>query len=226
MILINLFSIFDPARSINYSLNWLSLLYVILFIPNLYWFIPSRYSYFFILILNFLVLEFKILLNLKINVINIILFIRLFIIILLNNFIGLFCYIFTATSHISVNLSLSLILWVLIILFGWINYTNHIFIHLVPSGTPTILIPFIVLIERISNFIRPITLSVRLAANIIAGHLLITLISSTGTNLNFFLLLIILLVQSVLIVLELRVSVIQAYVFSVLRTLYRAETSH
>lgn len=226
MILINLFSVFDPSTSLFYSLNWFSSIYLIIFLPNLYWFIPSRYNYFFILIFNFLIFEFKILLNLKINLINIILFISLFYIIILNNFLGLFPYIFTSTRHISVSLSLSLTLWLSIILFGWINYTNYIFIHLVPLGTPGILIPFMVLIETISNFIRPGTLSVRLSANIIAGHLLITLISSTGPNLRLLLLIIILLSQRVLIILELRVSFIQAYVFTVLRILYRRETSH
>lgn len=223
--MINLFSIFDPSSSINYSLNWLSLIYVFFFIPNLYWLIPSRYSYFFINLINFLIMEFKLLLNFKFNLINIILFIRLFIIIIINNFIGIFNYIFTGTSHLSLNLSLSLLLWFSIMLYGWINFYNHIFIHLVPSGTPFVLIPFIVIIESISNLIRPITLSVRLRANIIAGHLLITLISSTGNNLNIFFLLFILLSQRILIVLELRVSIIQAYVFSVLRTLYRSEIS-
>jgi len=99
------------------------------------------------------------------------------------------------------------------------------FIHLVPQGTPNILIFFIVLIETIRNLIRPRTLAVRLTANMIAGHLLITLISSTGNFLIILFLFIMLLIQCLLIILELRVSIIQAYVFSVLITLYRAEVN-
>lgn len=223
--IINLFSIFDPATSLNYSLNWIRRIWVYLFLPILYWFIPSRWNYFIFLIINFLIKEIKLLLNLKNNIINLIIYISLFIIILLNNFIGLFPYIFTRSAHITIRLTLSLVLWLSYIFFGWIKNINFIFTHLVPQGTPFILIPFIVLIERIRNIIRPGTLAVRLSANIIAGHLLITLISSTGVNLRFFLLILILLRQSLLIILEVRVSIIQAYVFSVLRTLYRTETN-
>lgn len=223
--IINLFSIFDPSTSIQYSWNWIRSIYIILFLPNLFWFIPRRWNYLYLRIIKYLINEFFILLNNKINVINILIFISLFILILLNNFIGIFPYIFTSTRHLSFSISLSLTLWIRIILFGWINYTNHIFTHLVPQGTPRILIPFIVLIESISNIIRPLTLAVRLSANIIAGHLLITLISSTGTKLNIILLSLILLSQRILIILELRVSIIQAYVFTVLTTLYRTESN-
>jgi len=58
--------------------------------------------------------------------------------------------------------------------------------HLVPIGTPPILIPFIVLIELIRTIIRPLTLAVRLTANIIAGHLLLVLLSSLMTNISYF----------------------------------------
>lgn len=221
--IINLFSIFDPSTSIYISLNWIRSIYIYLFFPNVFWFLPSRWNYFYLIILKFLINEFFILINIKINNINILIFIRLFIIIVLNNFIGIYPYIYTSSRQISFRITLSLTIWLSIILFGWINNTNHIFIHLVPQGTPRILIPFIVLIETISNFIRPITLAVRLSANIIAGHLLITLISSTGTRITIVTLVIILLSQCILIILELSVSIIQAYVFTVLSTLYSTE---
>lgn len=221
--IINLFSIFDPANSIIFSLNWISSFYVLLFIPNIFWVIPSRWNYIYYNLFKYLINEFKNLFSNKIRIINIIIFIRLFNIIILNNFMGIYPYIFTSSSHLTFRLTLSLVLWIIIIIFGWINYTNNIFTHLVPTGTPRVLIPFIVIIERIRNFIRPITLRVRLSANIIAGHLLMTLISSTGNNLRLILLILILLVQNILIILELRVSIIQAYVFTVLRTLYRTE---
>lgn len=221
--MINLFSIFDSSTSLNYSINWLSSLLLLLFIPIIYWFIPSRFNYLLNYLLNKLINEFKVLLNFKLNNINIIIFLSLFYIIILNNFLGLFSYIFTSSSHIIFGICYSLIIWISIILFGWIKNINHIFTHLVPQGTPIILIFFIVIIETIRNIIRPGTLSVRLSANIIAGHLLITLISNNGSNLIFFILIIILLIQNLLIILELAVSIIQAYVFTVLSTLYRTE---
>lgn len=223
MILINLFSIFDPSTSIIFSLNWISCLYVIMFIPFIYWYIPSRWNIIILILLKFLSNEFKVLIVKKLNLINLLIYLRLFIFITLNNLLGLFSYIFTSTSHIVISLSLSMPLWISFMIFGWFKNLNHIFIHLVPQGTPFVLIPFIVLIETIRNLIRPGTLSVRLAANIIAGHLLITLISNTGRTLNLIFLILILLGQSLLIILELRVAIIQAYVFSVLRTLYRTE---
>lgn len=223
--IINLFSIFDPATSINNSYNWLRSVFIFLIFPNLFWFIPSRWNILWINLFKYLINEYYILINKKINIINILLFIRLFIIILLNNFLGIFSYIFTSSRHLTFRLTLSLILWICYILFGWIKYTNHIFTHLVPQGTPTVLIPFMVLIETIRNVIRPITLAVRLSANIIAGHLLLTLISSTGRKINTSLVILILLRQRLLIILELSVSIIQAYVFTVLRLLYRIETN-
>jgi F-type H+-transporting ATPase subunit a len=84
--------------------------------------------------------------------------------------------------------------------------------------------PFIVVIESISNLIRPGTLAVRLSANIIAGHLLITLLGNqTAQASSSLLLIIILIVQITLLTLECAVSIIQAYVFAVLSTLYSRE---
>jgi F-type H+-transporting ATPase subunit a len=95
--------------------------------------------------------------------------------------------------------------------------------HLVPLGTPGVLMPFIVLIETTSNIIRPGTLAVRLAANIIAGHLLLVLLGNQGASLSSPLLLILLVTQIILLVLETAVAAIQSYVFAVLATLYSRE---
>jgi len=97
--------------------------------------------------------------------------------------------------------------------------------HLVPSGTPYVLMPFMVIIELIRNIIRPLTLSVRLAANIVAGHLLLTLLSSQCSNVLLVVLLPLITALVLLAVLESAVALIQAYVFSVLSTLYVAEVN-
>lgn len=219
--IINIFNIFDPSTNLYFSLNWFRTLIIFFIFPYQFWFIPSRLSLLWNLILNYLFKEFKVILSFSFS--NLIIFIRLFIIILWNNFIGLFPYIFTSSSHIRFCISLSLILWTRIILFGWINFSNHIFTHLTPSNTPTILIPFIVMIEFIRLIIRPITLSIRLTANIVAGHLLLSLLGSSGQKINIIFLTLIITTQILLFILEISVSIIQAYVFSILSLLYRRE---
>jgi F-type H+-transporting ATPase subunit a len=97
------------------------------------------------------------------------------------------------------------------------------FAHLVPQGTPGVLIPFIVCIETIRNVIRPGTLAVRLSANMIAGHLLMTLMGNTGPSLGTVLVGFLIIGQLCLLVLESAVALIQGYVFAVLRTLYSSE---
>lgn len=221
----NLFSIFDPSTNFNLSLNWLSSLLGLIIIPYIYWLIPNRFSILWNTILITLHKEFKTLLGTSGHVGRTFIFIRIFSIIVFNNFIGLFPYIFTRTSHIAITLALALPLWISFILYGWINNTNHIFTHLVPQGTPSVLIPFMVCIETISNIIRPGTLAVRLAANIIAGHLLLTLLGSTGPSINIILINVLLITQIALLTLESAVAIIQSYVFAVLRTLYSREVN-
>jgi F-type H+-transporting ATPase subunit a len=87
------------------------------------------------------------------------------------------------------------------------------------------LIPFIVIIETISNLIRPGTLAVRLTANIIAGHLLLTLLGNNGPSISHTLLIVLISAQIFLLILEAAVAIIQAYVFAILRTLYSREVN-
>lgn len=222
--IINLFSIFDPSTNIfNLSLNWLRTILGILFFPILFWFLPSRNLLFWNKIFLTLHIEFKTLLGVSSFKGTTFIFISLFSLILFNNFLGLFPYIFTRTSHMTITLSLALPLWLRFMLYGWINNTKHIFAHLVPQGTPSVLIPFIVIIETISNIIRPGTLAVRLSANIIAGHLLLTLLGNTGNSLSTIIISILIFTQILLLTLESAVAVIQSYVFTILRTLYSRE---
>nr|AST14944.1 ATP synthase F0 subunit 6 [Callosobruchus chinensis] len=222
--MMNLFSSFDPSTGLNLSLNWASSLIPIIMIPPMFWFIPSRINMLWVKINLILHKEFKILLNHKSQG-STLMFISLFTLILFNNFLGLFPYIFTSTSHLVLTLTLALPLWLSFMIYGWTNNTMHMFIHLVPQGTPNLLMPFMVLIESISNIIRPGTLSIRLSANMIAGHLLMTLMGSTGTSLNIIMINILILTQILLLILETAVSIIQSYVFTVLSTLYSSEVN-
>nr|YP_009176426.1 ATP synthase F0 subunit 6 [Cryptolestes pusillus]ALI87007.1 ATP synthase F0 subunit 6 [Cryptolestes pusillus] len=219
----NLFSSFDPSTNFNLSLNWISSLIGILIIPPMFWLIPSRLSILWINIIITLHKEYKILIsNFNIKGSTLI-FISLFSFILFNNFLGLFPYIFTSTSHLILTLALALPLWLSFMIFGWINNTTHMLAHLVPQGTPPVLMPFMVCIETISNIIRPGTLAVRLSANMIAGHLLMTLLGNTGPSMPMILISVLIIVQILLLVLESAVAIIQSYVFAVLSTLYSSE---
>nr|YP_010154895.1 ATP synthase F0 subunit 6 [Hylarana latouchii]QQX28238.1 ATP synthase F0 subunit 6 [Hylarana latouchii] len=144
------------------------------------------------------------------------------------NLLGLFPYTFTPTTQLSINLGLAVPLWLATVLVGFRNQFNHSLAHFLPEGTPTPLIPVLILIETISLFIRPLALGVRLTANLTAGHLLIHLISSavlaifslspTAAFITF-------LVLILLTILEIAVAMIQAYVFILLLSLYLQENT-
>lgn len=217
----NLFSIFDPAALLLIPFNWIRLIMFLIIITPRFWVLLSPINKIFSLLTYSIKREFSILLKTK--KINIIIFISLFFFILINNVLGLASFTFTATRHLAITLSLALPLWIAFILYRLINNITEFLAHLVPSGTPPVLIPFIVIIEIISNIIRPITLSVRLAANIIAGHLLLTLLGNQLVSTNWLILAPLISAEILLIVLESAVACIQAYVFSVLTTLYASE---
>nr|UPL66067.1 ATPase subunit 6 [Oxycarenus lugubris] len=216
----NLFSTFDPATSTKISLNWLSSISCFMIIPLTYWVTPNRLNTIMSMISNKLHSEFKLLMGASSNGMTL-LMISLFFFILINNIMGLLPYIFTSSSHLAFTLTLALPLWLSFMIFGWINQTNEMFAHLIPVGTPPLLMPFMVLIETISNIIRPGSLAVRLTANMIAGHLLMSLL---GNNAKLSMILpFILMIQMLLMLFESAVALIQAYVFSVLSTLYSSE---
>lgn len=144
-------------------------------------------------------------------------FITLFIFIFINNFLRLFPYIFSSSRHIIFSITLAIPFWLFFIIISTYKNTINIIAHLIPINTPIYLAPFITLIETIRIFIRPLSLSIRLTANLIAGHLLITLL-----NFNSILILIIL-IQIFIIIFELCVALIQSYVFSILSSLYSRE---
>nr|YP_009695352.1 ATP synthase F0 subunit 6 [Diaphanes nubilus]QEJ81530.1 ATP synthase F0 subunit 6 [Diaphanes nubilus] len=220
----NLFSSFDPSTEPFFSMNWISSLMGFLLIPFSFWIIPSRINMLWIKMFFTLSNELKMLLKMS-NKNNCMLFIAVFTLIFTSNSLSLFPYIFSTTSHLSMTLTLSLPLWISFMLFGWINNTMSMLTHLVPQGTPNVLMPFMVCIETISNIIRPGTLAVRLTANMIAGHLLLTLLGETGNKISSLMIYVLIFIQLILFILESAVAFIQAYVFSVLSTLYSSEVN-
>jgi ATP synthase subunit 6 len=109
--------------------------------------------------------------------------------------------------------------------YSTLKNINFFLSHLVPRGTPYPLMPFIVLIEIIRTVIRPITLSVRLAANIVAGHLLIVLIRRPIYSVSIIFMALTLAGLLLLVLLELAVAFIQSYVFRTLLSLYVIESN-
>nr|AYD74974.1 ATP6 [Dicrurus adsimilis] len=145
---------------------------------------------------------------------------------LLINLLGLLPYTFTPTTQLSMNLALAFPLWLATLLTGLRNPPSASLGHLLPEGTPTPLIPALIMIETISLLIRPLALGVRLTANLTAGHLLIQLISTATVTLAStmpMVSLITLLVLFLLTILEVAVAMIQAYVFVLLLSLYLQE---
>nr|YP_007625645.1 ATP synthase F0 subunit 6 [Heosemys annandalii]AEE60107.1 ATPase subunit 6 [Heosemys annandalii] len=142
------------------------------------------------------------------------------------NLLGLLPYTFTPTTQLSMNMGLAIPMWLATVLTGLRNQLTTSLAHLLPEGTPTPLIPILIIIETTSLLIRPLALGVRLTANLTAGHLLIQLTSTavltllpTMTTLSIMIGIILLL----LTILELAVAMIQAYVFVLLLCLYLQE---
>nr|YP_004564277.1 ATP synthase F0 subunit 6 [Pipa carvalhoi]ADM35688.1 ATP synthase F0 subunit 6 [Pipa carvalhoi] len=142
------------------------------------------------------------------------------------NLLGLLPYTFTPTTQLSMNMGLAVPLWLATVVVGLRNQPTIALGHLLPEGTPTPLIPVLIIIETISLFIRPLALGVRLTANLTAGHLLIQLIATAA----FVLLPLMPTVSAVtsvvlflLTLLEIAVAMIQAYVFVLLLSLYLQE---
>nr|YP_010957321.1 ATP synthase F0 subunit 6 [Cirripectes polyzona]WMY90622.1 ATP synthase F0 subunit 6 [Cirripectes polyzona] len=142
------------------------------------------------------------------------------------NMLGLLPYTFTPTTQLSLNMALAVPLWLATIIIGMRNQPTHALGHLLPEGTPTLLIPILIVIETISLFIRPLALGVRLTANLTAGHLLIQLIATAAFVLLPLMPTVALLTTVLLFMLtllEVAVAMIQAYVFVLLLSLYLQE---
>ncbi len=150
----------------------------------------------------------------------------LFTFILLCNMFGLTPYSFTATSHIAVTLSLAMIAFVTIVIFAiWRNGIGG-FLHMfLPSGVPLWMAPMIFVIELFSFLIRPVTLSVRLFANMVAGHVLLKVVAGFIISLGVIFGTLPFLFSVVMTGFELFVAVLQAYIFAILVCAYISETT-
>lgn len=219
--IINLFSIFDPSSYFGITINWVVIIIILIYLPTKYYLMNSG----FLKIFKNTFIEFRKVFKevsfpnyLALNFVCVLVLMYL----ILRNLIRLFPFVFRGCAHPLVTLGIGLVCWLSFFIIGWIKNFKLSAAHLVPEGSPILLAPLIVIIERISHLIRPFTLSIRLAANIMAGHLIIGLISRISI-LNIYRFYVSVIFQSILILLEFGVAIIQGFVFRILLLLYALE---
>nr|CAQ52896.1 F-ATPase subunit 6 [Forda formicaria] len=216
--MMNLFNIFDPSTTImNLNMNWMSTSMIIILMPNIIWIMPNRINSTMNLIFKMLNKEMMLLYQSKNIKSPSFMFMTLFMFILLNNFFSLFPYIFSSSSHMIFSMSLAMPFWLFFIIMSTYKNTKNMIAHLIPLNTPIYLAPLMTIIETMSILIRPMSLSIRLTANLIAGHLLMTLLNYNS------MMFIIIMIQMIMMMFELCVALIQSYVFSILTSLYSSE---
>jgi F-type H+-transporting ATPase subunit a len=149
----------------------------------------------------------------------------LFMFILFSNLIGLIPYSFTVTSHIIVTFALAGVVFIGVTIIALIKHGFKFFTYFVPHGTPVVMMPLLVPIEVISYLARPVTLALRLFANMTAGHTMLKVFAGFVVLLGVFGV-----APMVVIValygLELLVALLQAYVFAILTSLYLHDALH
>ena len=150
----------------------------------------------------------------------------LFMFVLFCNMVGMLPYSFTVTSHIIVTLIMALFIFIAVTIIG---FTKHGFKYLsifVPSGVPAVLLPLITVIEIISYLSRPVSLSVRLFANMMAGHTMLKVFSGFVLSLGFVGGWLPLGVMVAFTGLEILIAFLQAYVFTILTCIYLNDSLH
>ena len=149
----------------------------------------------------------------------------LFMFVLLGNLLGMVPYSFTFTSHIVVTFAMAIMIFIGVTILGFVRHGMHFFSFFAPPGTPVVMLPLLVPIEIISYLSRPISLSVRLFANMLAGHTLIKVIAGFIALLGVAGVLPFALVVA-LTGLEILIAFLQAYVFAILTCLYINDAIH
>jgi F-type H+-transporting ATPase subunit a len=144
----------------------------------------------------------------------------LFMFILLCNLLGMIPYGYTVTSHISITFALAMMVFLLVTIVGFVKHGLHFFSLFLPKGTPWWLAPLMVVIEMFAYLARPVSLSLRLAANMVAGHVLLKVIAGFVVSLTIFLKIVPIPLMVVLIGFEIFVAILQAYIFSILTCVY------
>ncbi len=136
------------------------------------------------------------------------------------NLFGMIPYGFTVTSHISITFALAIMVFLLVTLLGFVLHGLHFFSLFLPKGTPWWLAPLMIVIELFAYLARPISLSLRLTANMVAGHVLLKVIAGFVVSMSIYLKIFPIPFISVLIGFEIFVAILQAYIFTILSCVY------
>nr|YP_009427758.1 ATP synthase F0 subunit 6 [Baicalia turriformis]ASU96509.1 ATP synthase F0 subunit 6 [Baicalia turriformis] len=230
--LVDIFSSFDDNNQVfmsMYMLMWIFSLMIMLTFSTTYWALNPRHTILLKMFKNTLSSEISRSFGLNtagfINILS-----ALFLLLILMNLSGLIPYVFSPTSHLSISLSLGMPLWLSLIISAIFFNPSSVIASLLPMGAPPALNPFLVIIETISIMVRPITLSVRLMANMSAGHIVLTLIGNYLTTsimtTSIMLITVLMSIQILYTIFEFGISMIQAYIFCLLITLYSDEHPH
>ena len=157
----------------------------------------------------------------------------LFMFMLFGKLLGLLPYAFTFTSHIAVTFALAAVVFILVTVVALAIHGTHFFSYFFPEGAPKLLAPLIIPIEIISYLSRPVSLSVRLFANMVAGHVMlkvfatfVVMIGSAAGVLGFLGAALPLAINVALVGFELLVAFLQAYVFAMLTSIYLHDAVH
>ena len=144
----------------------------------------------------------------------------LFMFVLFCNMLGMLPYSFTVTSHIIVTFALAAVIFIGVTIIGFVNHGKGYLKLFIPSGVPLFLLPLIVIIEIISYLSRPVSLSVRLFANMMAGHTMLKVFGGFVISLGILGGLLPLSFTVALTGLEILIAFLQAYVFAILTCIY------
>jgi F-type H+-transporting ATPase subunit a len=144
----------------------------------------------------------------------------LFMFIMTCNLFGMIPYGFTVTSHISVTFALAMMVFLLVTLLGFALHGFHFFSLFLPKGTPWWLAPLMIIIELFTYLARPVSLSLRLTANMVAGHVLLKVIAGFVVSMAIYFKIFPIPFISVLIGFEIFVAILQAYIFTILSCVY------
>ena len=144
----------------------------------------------------------------------------IFMIVLVGNMLGMVPYSFTYTSHIAVTMGLALGMFIFVTILGFVRHGLHFFSIFSPPGVPMLFKPLIIPIEILSFLIRPVTLSVRLFANMMAGHLMLKVFAGFSVTMGVALGLLPMGFNTILIAFEFLIAYLQAYVFAILCCIY------